>query len=190
MLNTLYVTTRDEWRAWLTTHYASETEIWLIYYKKHSTNPRIPYDYAVEEALCFGWIDSTVRRIDEDCYAQKFTPRRDRTNWSPSNEQRIKRLIQGGRMTQAGLAKIDPTLLNKKAAAKPPQKNGVPTLPPFIKKALMANPKAWQYFRTLAPSYRRLYLKWILSAKQDETRNRRLKEAVLLLKQNKKLGLK
>jgi uncharacterized protein YdeI (YjbR/CyaY-like superfamily) len=76
----LYVTNRDEWRAWLANHYASESEVWLIYYKKHTGRPRIPYEHAVEEALCFGWIDSLVKRIDDEKFAQKFTPRRDWTS--------------------------------------------------------------------------------------------------------------
>jgi uncharacterized protein YdeI (YjbR/CyaY-like superfamily) len=71
---TLYVTSREEWRAWLTEHHQSETGVWLIYYKKQPGQPRIPYDHAVEEALCFGWIDSVVKRIDDARFAQKFTP--------------------------------------------------------------------------------------------------------------------
>ena len=80
---TIYVTNRDEWRAWLARHHESETEIWLVYYKKHTAGrSRISYDHAVEEALCFGWIDSIVRKIDDDKYAQKFTPRRNNVSWS------------------------------------------------------------------------------------------------------------
>jgi uncharacterized protein YdeI (YjbR/CyaY-like superfamily) len=90
----LYVTTREEWRAWLNNHHATETEIWLVYYKKHSAKPRIPYDHAVEEALCFGWIDSLVKKIDDQRYVQKFTPRRDHTKWSPLNKQRMRLLIR------------------------------------------------------------------------------------------------
>ena len=89
MLKTLYLTNRDKWRAWLASHHASETEIWLIYYKKHTAKPRISYEHAVEEALCFGWVDSLVKKIDEDRYAQKFTPRRDYTKWSSLNKQRV-----------------------------------------------------------------------------------------------------
>src|ERR1700741_518975 len=101
---TLYVTGRDEWRAWLADHYESETEVWLIYYKKHSGRPRIPYDEAVEEALCFGWVDSIVKRIDDETFAQKFTPRRDWTKWSALNKRRLRKLVDEGRMTEAGLA--------------------------------------------------------------------------------------
>src|SRR5918999_6552667 len=99
---TLYVTNRDDWRAWLNENYETEKEVWLIYYKKHTNQPRIPYDDAVEEALCFGWIDSIVQKIDEERYAQKFTPRRNSSNWSESNRRRLRGLLKAGKMTPAG----------------------------------------------------------------------------------------
>jgi uncharacterized protein YdeI (YjbR/CyaY-like superfamily) len=187
-LKTLYVTNRDEWRAWLTEHYASETEVWLLYPKKHTGRARISYDDAVEEALCFGWVDSLVKRIDDDTFAQKFTPRRDCTKWSALNRQRVRKLIREGRMTEAGLAKIDLAILDEEPQEKPRKPDLV--IPPFVKQALQANPKAREYFEKLAPSYRRLYLGWIMAAKKEETRLQRLREAVSLLAQNKKLGLK
>src|SRR5262249_48729531 len=255
MRKTLYVPSREEWRAWLTKHYQSETEVWLIYYKKHTGQLRISYDHAVEEALCFGWVDSIVKRIDDDKFAQKFTPRRDWTKWSALNKRRLRKLIREGRMTEAGLAKIDRAMLGDKPAragqAKQskgdldvprfvkqaltadgkaaetfrrlspsprqayirwitePKKDqtrqrrlqesvsrlahriGAPDdIPGFIKKALMENASAWENFRNLAPSYRRHYIGWILHAAKEETRARRLREAVALLEQNKKLGLK
>lgn len=91
---TLYVTSREEWRAWLTKHYQSEAEVWLIYYKKHTGQPRIFYDHAVEEALCFGWIDSIVKKMDDEKFAQKFTPRRDDAKWSALNKHRLRKLIR------------------------------------------------------------------------------------------------
>jgi uncharacterized protein YdeI (YjbR/CyaY-like superfamily) len=185
---TLYVTNRDEWRAWLTNHYESETEIWLIYYKKHTRQPRIPYDHAVEEALCFGWIDSIVKRIDDDKFAQKFTPRRDSTNWSNLNKQRVRKLIQEGRMTEAGLAKIDLAILGEEPPAN--QAKGDLDIPPFVEKALRAKPSVWERFQALAPSYRKNYIRWVMDAKKQETRERRLREVVSVLEQNKKLGLK
>jgi uncharacterized protein YdeI (YjbR/CyaY-like superfamily) len=173
---TLYVTSREEWRAWLARHHQSETEVWLIYYKKQSGQPRIPYDHAVEEALCFGWIDSIVKRIDEAKFAQKFTPRRGRTRWSALNKRRLRKLIREGRMTEAGLAKIDLAVLEEEAPATPGRRD--PDIPCFVKQALMANAKAWQSFQNLAPSHRRRYLQWIMDAKKEETRERRLREAV------------
>jgi uncharacterized protein YdeI (YjbR/CyaY-like superfamily) len=187
-IKTLYVTNRDEWRAWLAKHHASETEIWLIYYKKQSGQPRIPYNDAVEEALCFGWIDSLVKRIDDEQFAQKFTPRRDCTRWSALNKRRVRKLIKEGRMTKVGLAKIDLSVLAEKPEPKP--KNSELRLPRFVKQALVANSKAWKYFQSLAPSYRRNFIGWIMHAKKEETRQRRLREVVSLLEQNKKLGLK
>ena len=184
---TLYVTTRDEWRDWLAEHHEAETEIWLVYYKQHSGRPRIPYDDAVEEALCFGWIDSIVKKIDDEKFAQKFTPRRNRSKWSAINKRRVRRMIREGRMTPAGLAKVD----LKSPAQKPPTRSTGPlVIPPFVKRSLLANPPAWEFFQSLAPSYRRHYIGWIMHAKKEETRERRLKEAVSLLKQGKKLGLK
>jgi len=248
---TLYVTSKEEWRAWLTKHYQSETEVWLIFYKKHSGRPRISYDHAVEEALCFGWIDSIVKKMDDDRFAQRFTPRRDGSRWSALNKRRLRKLIREGRMTDAGLAKVDDVTLGEKAPAKSSEedldiprfvKQGLKAnakawksfrsaspsrrsayirlimdakteetrerrlreaisrlvqntgdlddLPRSVKQALEANAKAWENFRNLAPSYRRHYVGWIMHAKKEETRERRLREAVTLLEQNRKLGLK
>ena len=179
---TLYVTTREKWRAWLTKHHRSETEVWLIYYKKHTGRPRISYDHAVEEALCFGWIDSIGKRIDDERFAQKFTPRRDRTRWSALNLRRVRRLIREGRMTEAGLAKIDSALLGDDRAAQP-RKDDV-QLPGFVKQALMAHAKAWESFRSLTPSRRQAYIRLIMDARKEETRERRRREAISLLEQS------
>lgn len=179
---TLYVTSREEWRAWLTRHHQAETEVWLIYYKKHSGRPRIGYDQAVEEALCFGWIDSIVKRMDDDRFAQRFTPRRDGARWSALNQRRVRKLIRGGRMTQAGLAKLDRAILDAKAPAKEPKRDG--EIPPLVKRALMASPKAWKNFGTLTPSRRQAYLRLIMDAKKAETRQRRLREVISLLEQS------
>ncbi len=102
----LYVSTREEWRAWLEQHHQGESEVWLIYYKAHTGQPSIPYEDSVEEALCFGWIDSIIQKLDEDRYARKFTPRTNTARWSEPNRRRVAKLIREGRMTAAGLAKI------------------------------------------------------------------------------------
>ena len=101
---TLLVTSRQQWREWLAQHHADRKEIWLIYYKKSSGKTGISYEESVEEALCFGWIDGTNKGIDEETYAGRFTPRRPRSHWSASNRARVARLLQEGRMTEAGLA--------------------------------------------------------------------------------------
>lgn len=179
----LYVPTREEWRAWLQEHHETETEVWLVYPKKHTGEPRVPYDAAVEEALCFGWIDSIARRIDEDRFAQKFTPRKDTGNWSALNLERMERLIADGRMTPAGLAKFEPV-------AQPPRYQSDSALPSFVEEALKENEAAYRSFQALAPSHRRNYVRWITEAKKEETRQRRLQEALRMLESNQKLGLK
>jgi uncharacterized protein YdeI (YjbR/CyaY-like superfamily) len=189
-MKTLHVTTREEWRGWLAAHHATETEIWIVYYKQHTGQPRISYDEVVEEALCFGWIDSLVRRLDDDRYAQKVTPRKNTSKWSESNLRRFAALVKDGRMTPAGLAKGPPpdvTVTKKPEAPLPAAADEVPL---YIQQRLRANAKAWRFFQDLAPSYRRLYVKWIEVAKREETRQKRLDEAIALLEQGKKLGLK
>jgi uncharacterized protein YdeI (YjbR/CyaY-like superfamily) len=149
---TLYVTTRDAWRAWLEKNHAAATEVWLIYYKKHTGRPRIPYDDAVEEALCFGWIDSIVRRIDEGRYAQKFTPRRDGSQWSELNIKRARKLIKEGRMTRAGLAKVGAEILAGREVSRTESKRHEPAIPQYIEDALKKNRAARENFHNLAPS--------------------------------------
>ena len=183
MRKMLYVVSQEEWRAWLTKHYQSETEVWLIFYKKHTGRPRISNDHAVEEALCFGWIDSIVKRMDDEKFSQKFTPRRDGSKWSALNKRRLRKLISEGRMTEAGLAKVDLVALGEDAKAK--RSEGDVDIPRFVKQALTANAKAWKNFRSLTPSRRRAYIRLIMDAKKDETRERRLREAISLLEQSK-----
>src|SRR3954463_13527471 len=117
-MTTLHPTTRAAWRAWLAANHDRETEIWLVYNKRHTGEPRVEYDDAVEEALCFGWIDSIVRTIDADRHAQKFTPRKAKSKWSEFNKERFARLVREGKMTAAGLAKSPPDEEDR-ATAKP-----------------------------------------------------------------------
>src|SRR5450759_84417 len=107
----LYLRTRTEWRAWLKKHHSNTQVVWLVYYKKGSGGDRIAYDDAVEEALCFGWIDSIIQRIDDEKYPKKFTPRRNNNKWSISSMRRMRKLISEKRMTPAGLEKLELTLL-------------------------------------------------------------------------------
>ena len=107
-LPTLEVTSSAEWRAWLAEHHGRETGIWLVFWKKHTGKTAVSYQDAVDEALCFGWIDTLVRRLDADRYAQKFTPRKPKSNWTEANRRIFARLVAAGRMTPAGLAKGPP----------------------------------------------------------------------------------
>ena len=185
----LYVTDRDKWRKWLKKNNKTKKEIWLIYYKKHTRKPRIPYDDAVEEALCFGWIDSTVKRLDDEKYAQKFTPRNTRSGWSELNIRRARKMIKEKKMTQAGLLKCKDVLKNapKKPKSKP-QKTEI-VIPSDLKKALTKNKKAQKNFENFAPSYKRMYIGWISSAKRQETKEKRIARVVEWSALNQKPGM-
>ncbi len=189
-LDTLDVRNRDEWRAWLEAHHATVPEIWLIFYRKGSGQPRIPYDDAVEEALCFGWIDSLIRRLDDDRYAQKFTPRRPTSRWSESNRLRVHALIRSGRMSEAGLAVIPEAILNSDPTPIPKPVLGPPVIPPDLRAALDANPSALDHFHAFTEKYIHLALRWIEAARRAETRQRRIAEFVELTARNEKIGMK
>jgi len=190
---TIYVPNRNEWRDWLEKYAGSEKEIWLIYYKKHTGKASIPYNDAVEEALCFGWIDSLVRRIDEERYMQKYTPRKPKSTWSKHNVMRIDKMISEGKMTARGMELYD---FARENDLLPDMTEGnrpgdlFPEVPDFFTRALQSNPKARETFNSLAPSYKLQYLGWIMSGKKEETRQRRLKEALDILESGKKLGMK
>ena len=153
-INHLHVTDRREWRAWLEAHCDSETEIWLVYHKKHTGKPRIAYDDAVEEALCFGWVDSIVKRIDDAKYTQKFTPRNDDSTWSAINKKRVAKLIKQGLMAEVGLAKVEAATRNGQWD-KPPSSKVEFEVPEELQEALEANGAAKTNFDALPPSYRR-----------------------------------
>ena len=182
-LITLRVRSRNEWRTWLTKHHRSSPGIWLVRYKTHTGEKSIPYEDMVREALCFGWIDSLVKRLDDDRYAIKVTPRKPTSKWSDINRQRWAELEAAGRLAPAGRAAA-PT--DNSYAPKP----AIPDLPAYIASALKTNPKAWKFFRELAPTYRRRFVGWIHTAKRPETREKRLRESIRLLAAGTKLGLK
>jgi uncharacterized protein YdeI (YjbR/CyaY-like superfamily) len=193
-LKTLHVITCREWRAWLAAHHDRETEIWLVFYKQHTGKPRVAYQDAVDEALCFGWIDSLVRRLDDERYAQKFTPRKAQSAWSETNRRRFAELVRDGRMTAAGQTKGPPAAAESSApqpAMQAHARHGPDVaVPGYIESALRAQGEAWVNFSNLAPSYRRLYVGWIEAGKREQTRDRRLAEAVSLLARNEKFGMK
>jgi uncharacterized protein YdeI (YjbR/CyaY-like superfamily) len=186
-LKTLLVTKRAEWRRWLAKNHDRETEVWLIYYKKHTGQPRIPYDDAVEEALCFGWIDSLIRRIDNECFMQKFTPRKSGSVWSELNKERVKRLLAAGRMTDAGKA-----VLQKPRPESRDQKRDAPPLimPNDVMKAIKSVKRAAESFQSLPPGYVKTCMKWIDAAKRAETREKRIKEFVTVTAKGERIGMK
>ena len=177
----------EGWRAWLDKHHASASEIWLVFHKKHTGAASVTYLDALDEALCYGWIDSLVRRLDDDRYARKFTPRKSVSKWSAINRRRFARLVREGRVTNAGLAKSPPP---EPTTADDSPARSEPAVPPEFRRALRSAPTAWRTFESLAPSYRHLYLRWIAEAKREETRTRRIETAIGLLAAGKKPGLK
>jgi uncharacterized protein YdeI (YjbR/CyaY-like superfamily) len=178
---------RASWREWLADHGTNETEIWLVYYKGGTGKPTITYDDSLEEALCFGWVDSLIQKIDEEKYARKFTPRKPGSKWSELNKHLVAKLIKQGRMTEAGLAKVEFDL--EEAASARPKRPELP-LPAWLKEGLMTSPTAWENFSKLPPSHQRNYILWVSDAKREETRQKRIKEAIERLEKNERLGLK
>ena len=159
-LKTFYAATRKEWRAWLRKNHRLKKEIWLVYYRKETGKPRIPYNDAVEEALCFGWIDSTVRKIDRERFAQRFSPRKNTSRLSQMNKERIRRLIARKKMTKAGLAAVAHAF----NPAKDRETNFV--IPARILKPLKANKEAWKNFRKFPKAYQRIRIAYIDSRRR------------------------
>jgi uncharacterized protein YdeI (YjbR/CyaY-like superfamily) len=182
-LITLELASRQEWRAWLKKHHATSPGVWLVFNKAHAGAKSIAYEDSVREALCFGWIDSLVKRLDDDRYARKFTPRQPTSKWSDLNRKRWDELKTACLLAPAGLAAA-PT--DNTYAPKP----AIPELPSYIAEALRANPKAWAHFQELAPTHRRNFVAWIHTASRPETRQKRILESLALLQAGQKLGLK
>jgi len=185
----LYFSSSQEWREWLKHYHDKETEVWLIFFKKDTGKPSIEYELAVEEALCFGWIDSIIKKIDEAKYARKFTPRKDNSKWSELNKKRVAKLIKSKRMNQIGLAKIEAAKRNGRWD-KPDNPNLLFKIPVEFNEALEQNRKAKANFEQLAATYQMQYIVWISIAKQPETKEKRIKESIELLEKDKKLGLR
>lgn len=168
---------RGGWRRWLRANHDKRSEIWILTYKVHTGKKCLLYEEALEEALCYGWIDSRMRRIDDEKHMWRFAPRKLGSIWSLKNRRTVERLIREGRMTVHGLEKVE--------AAK---KNGqwdkaiAPSIPPRMPKemrdALVENPRAWKNFQAFAKSYRTTYIYWVLAAKRPETRTRRIRLVV------------
>jgi uncharacterized protein YdeI (YjbR/CyaY-like superfamily) len=186
-VKTFVAQTADQWRRWLDEHHDSESEVWLIFHKVHTGVASISYTEALDEALCFGWVDSLIKRLDDSRYARKFTPRKANSRWSTINRQRYAALKAGRRLKPGGINRA-PT--DRSYGPLPPRSEMPATVPPHIQAALRKHPAARRYFEGLAPSHRRQYIGWIESAKHDETKARRLKEAIRLLDAGKPLGLK
>ena len=189
-MKTVEAKNRAEWRAWLASNHDKEIEVWLVYYKKGTGVASIDYESSVEEALCYGWVDSIIKKLDETKYARKFTPRKDDSKWSPSNKRRVENLIQEGLMTEYGLQKVEAAKQSGQWDAPDQRPKLTFEISTEFAEALSKNMKARETFETLAPTYQKQYLGWIEVAKRPETREKRIKESIELLTAGKKLGLK
>jgi uncharacterized protein YdeI (YjbR/CyaY-like superfamily) len=171
----VYVKDRKAWRQWLAKHHASAPGIWLVYPKKESGKPRVEYGDAVEEALCYGWIDSTMLPVDAESYMQLFTPRKSKSAWAKSNKERVERLIAQGLMTPAGLAKIEEAKRTGSWSALDAVESL--TIPPELKTAL-SKAKALNNFKAFTPGVQKQMLFWLNAAKREATRASRIEKIV------------
>ncbi|MGA1866112.1 MAG: YdeI/OmpD-associated family protein [Thermoplasmatota archaeon] len=178
---TFFARDREEWRKWLSTHHDEKKEVWLVLYKKHIEEECVSYDDAVEEAVCFGWIDGTLNRIDDTSHMIRFTPRKSSSIWAGSNLDRARRMIDQGKMTEAGFKAYnarDHTYI-------PPSVNyggRKVKVPDHFEKELRSDPSVWERFRSFPPSHKNQYIGWIEMAKKEETKRRRAKKAVEIIR--------
>ena len=184
----LFFKNRIQWRKWLEQNHDQASEALVIHYRKDSGKKGLNHLEAVEEALCFGWIDSILRRMDNERFVLKYTPRKANSVWSKVNKEKAEQLIKAGLMTTAGIVKIEEA-----------KKNGnwdnaytsliKDTLPADLKQALLKNKKAWYNFQKFATTYRNMYTGWLDSAKTDATRQKRIEEILYRSKRNIKPGI-
>jgi uncharacterized protein YdeI (YjbR/CyaY-like superfamily) len=172
----VYARDQKVFRAWLKKHHATSPGIWLVYYKKGSGKASVTYREALDEALCFGWIDSRVNAIDDERYRQIFTPRRPKSVWSKINKGHIERLIAEGRMMPAGQAAIDAAKADGSWHSLDDIEDLAP--PPEFARALRRNKLASARFEAMSPASRKLFIGWVATAKRDETRQKRIAESV------------
>jgi uncharacterized protein YdeI (YjbR/CyaY-like superfamily) len=181
---TLYVANRKEWRAWLAGHYNKEKDIWLVYYRKETGKPRVSYNDAVEEALCYGWIDSTVKKLDAERFAQRFSPRNKNSGLSQANKERVLKLIAQKKMTPAGLDAIAHVFQPETSS---PEEF---IIPPDILEPLKANKEAWKNFQQFPPAYQRIRVAYIDSRRRHgrDTFEISLTHFIKMTAKNKRIG--
>jgi len=186
--NALLFKNRDEWRYWLEKNHAILNEVWLIHYKKSLAKKSLNHFDAVEEALCFGWIDSKLKKIDEERFILKYSPRKSKSVWSKINKDNAEKMISLEKMTQAGFDKIEEA--KKQGFWDTAYTNLVKErLPSDLKKALLENKTAWNNFKHFANSYRNIYIGWVKNTKNGETRKKRISKVVERSLNNKKPGV-
>jgi uncharacterized protein YdeI (YjbR/CyaY-like superfamily) len=179
-----YAASRKDWRSWLRQHHDQQDRVWLIIYKKGSGVPSLTYAEAVEEALCFGWIDSKANKRDDRHYVQLFARRNPKSNWSALNKERVARLVKAKQMTKAGMAVIEEAKRNGRWEAL--DSVDALTLPADFSKELSRNPLARMHFEAFPVSAKKALLEWIGNAKREATRKQRIQETILKAAENKR----
>lgn len=172
-----FFATPAEWRSWLEKHHTQESELLVGFHKRDSGRPSITWPESVDQALCFGWIDGVRRRVDDDSYTIRFTPRKTGSTWSSVNIKRVEELTARGLMKPSGLKAFEARSGEKSGIYAYEQKDR-PTLSAGYEKTLKANKKAWSFFQAQAPWYQRTAIHWVMSAKKEETRLKRLNTLV------------
>jgi len=184
----LYFKNRQEWRGWLEDHHQKEKGVWLFIHKKHSRKPGIQHVDAVEESICFGWIDSKVKKLDEDRFIQWYAPRQPNSAWSLLNKKKAMKMIKQGMMTKAGLESINAAKENGMWDSAYTLKREV-NLPDDLKRALIGNKRAWNNYEKLTDGYKNWYIIWVNGARLKETRERRIAKVVKRIAKNIKPGV-
>ena len=180
-----YATSREIWREWLRKNHSTEKRVFLIHYKRHTGKPFVSHRESIEEAICFGWIDTTIKRIDEDKFGRFFCKRTEKSRWSSATLGYARKLIKEGKMEAAGLKAYNEGL------KKPVIDHGLPKnpdIPSYLKEALEKDKKAKENFNSFAPSYKRTYIYWVERAKLSETRQKRIKIIMERARQKKPFG--
>ncbi len=183
-IDVFYPKSRKEWRNWLKKNHKTSESVWLIYYKKKSNMPSLSWGDAVEEALCFGWIDSKAKPIDEDKYMQFFTKRKPKSVWSKINKEKVRTLIEAGHMTEAGMAVIEIAKQNGSWTILDEVEEL--TIPEDLEKAFKKHKGSKEYFHSLSKSVKKMILHWLVTAKRTETREKRITEIVIQASQKLK----
>ncbi|HET7142838.1 MAG TPA: YdeI/OmpD-associated family protein [Anaerolineales bacterium] len=174
---TLYITDRTDWRDWLKKNYKTEKEIWLVYYKKGTGKPRIEYNDAVQEALCFGWIDNIIKTLNDESTVQRFSPRKPKAKYSQANKERLRSLVDQGKVIKEVLVSVQDVLTEKFE------------FPPDILKAIQANKEAWKNYRKFSDTYKRIRIAFIDGArKRPDEFKKRLRHFIEMTEKNKMFG--
>jgi uncharacterized protein YdeI (YjbR/CyaY-like superfamily) len=174
---TLHITNRKDWRKWLREHYKTEKDIWLVYYKKETGKPRIAYNDAVEEALCFGWIDSTYKTLDDKRTAQRFSPRKPKSPYSPANKERLRKLLKQRKVIKEVRESFGNILKEKFE------------IPEDILTAIKANEEAWKHFQKFSQAYKRIRIGFIDGARNRPAEfQKRLRYFIKMTEKNKQYG--